>query len=62
MAISQDEKDELKRIVLFETEKLFSKITGDYQKMEHRDKMFFLLDLENAMKDRLVDFDSAGNK
>ena len=61
MAISQDEMDELKRIVLIETEKMFSKITGDYQKMEHRDKMFFLLDLESAMKDRLVEFNSAEN-
>lgn len=59
MAISQDEKDELKRIVLIETEKMFSRITGDYQKMESRDKLYFLLDLESAMKDRLVEFDSA---
>ena len=62
MAISQEEKDELKRIVLIETEKMFSKITENYQKMEHRDKMYFLLDLESAMKDRLVEFDSAEKK
>ena len=62
MAISQDEKDELKRIVLIETEKMFTKITENYQKMEHRDKMYFLLDLESAMKDRLVEFDSAEKK
>ena len=59
MAISQEEKDELKRIVLVETEKMFTKITGDYQKMEHRDQLFFLLDLESVMKERLVEFDSA---
>jgi hypothetical protein len=59
MAISQEDKDELKRIVLFETEKMFTKITSDYQKMENRDKLYFLLDVESAMKDRLVEFDSA---
>jgi hypothetical protein len=62
MAISQEEKDELKRLVLVETEKMFSKITLDFQKMENRDKLYFLLDVESAMKDRLVEFDSAENK
>ncbi len=62
MAISQEDKDELKRLVLIETEKMFSKITLDYQKMENRDKLYFLLDVESAMKDRLVEFDSADNK
>lgn len=62
MAISQEDKDELKRLVLIETEKMFSKITLDYQKMENRDKLYFLLDVEGAMKDRLVEFDSADNK
>ena len=61
MAISQEEKDELKRLVLVETEKMFSKITLDYQKMENRDKLYFLLDVESAMKDRLVEFDSTEN-
>lgn len=62
MAITQEEKDELKRLVLFETEKMFSKITLDYQKMENRDKLYFLLDVESAMKDGLIAFDSAENK
>ena len=62
MAISKDEKDELKCVVLLETEKMFSKITLDYQKMENRDKLYFLLDVESAMKDRLVEFDSTENK
>ncbi len=61
MAISQADKDELKRLVLVETEKMFSKITLDYQKMENRDKLYFLLDVESAMKDRLVEFESADN-
>jgi hypothetical protein len=62
MAITQEDKDELKRLVLVETEKMFSKITLDYQKMENRDKLYFLLDVESAMKDRLVEFDSTENK
>ncbi|HEY8562751.1 MAG TPA: hypothetical protein VIL74_20405 [Pyrinomonadaceae bacterium] len=59
MAISQEEKDELKRTVLLETEKMFTRITNDYQKPEQGSKLFFLLDLESAMKDRLVEFDPA---
>ena len=62
MAITQEDKDELKRLVLVETEKMFSKITLDYQKMEQRDKLYYLLDVESAMKDRLVEFESAENK
>lgn len=62
MAMTQEEKDELKRLVLIETEKMFSKITLDYQKMENRDKLYFLLDVESAMKDRLVEFDSTENR
>ena len=62
MAITQEDKDELKRLVLIETEKMFSKITLDYQKMENRDKLYFLLDVESAMKDRLVEYESAENK
>jgi len=61
MAITQEDKDELKRLVLVETEKMFSKITLDFQKMEQRDKLYFLLDVESAMKDRLVEFDSTEN-
>jgi len=61
MAITQEEKDELKRLVLIETEKMFSKITLDYQKMEKRDKLYFLLDVESAMKDGLIAFESTEN-
>ena len=48
--------------MLVETEKMFSKITLEYQKMENRDKLYFLLDVESAMKDRLVEFEYAENK
>jgi hypothetical protein len=62
MAMSQAEKDDLKLMVLLETEKMFSKITAKYQTMENRDKLYFLLDVESAMKDRLVEMGSADNK
>ena len=61
MAISKAERDELKCVVLLETEKMFSKIMNEYQCPEHHDKMHFLLDLESAMKGSLVDTDYAGN-
>jgi hypothetical protein len=59
MAITQAEKDELKLTVLLETEKMFSKITGKYQTRENHDKLYFLLDLESAMKERLVELNTA---
>jgi len=62
MAMSQAEKDDLKLMVLLETEKMFSKITAKYQSAENHEKLYFLLDLESAMKDRLVEMKSADNK
>jgi hypothetical protein len=59
MAVTQDEKDELKRLVLIETEKMFSKITQNFQSQENHEKLYYLLDLESAMKERLVEMDSA---
>lgn len=62
MAISQAEKDELKLTVLLETEKMFSKVTAKYQTKENHEKLYFLLDLESAMKERLVEMGSAEKK
>ena len=59
MAISQAEKDELKLLVLLETEKMFSKITLNFQSRENHEKLYYLLDIESAMKERLVEMDSA---
>lgn len=59
MAISKAERDELKCVVLIETEKMFSKIMSEYQCPEHHEKMHYLLDIESAMKGSLVDIDSA---
>ena len=62
MAISRAEKDELKCVVLIETEKMFTKIMSEYQCPEHHEKMHFLLDIESAMKESLVGLESAGQK
>jgi hypothetical protein len=59
MAISKDERDELKLVVLIETEKMFSRIMSEYQCPEHHEKMHFLLDIESAMKEGLVEIGSA---
>ena len=62
MAISKAERDELKCVVLWETEKMFSKIMSEYQCPEHHEKMHYLLDIESVMKGSLVDIDSLTNK
>jgi hypothetical protein len=57
MAISQEEKDDLKLMVLLETEKMFSRITPKFQSRENHEKLYYLLDIESAMKERLVEMD-----
>lgn len=54
MAFSQSEKDETKAMVLFELEKMFTGITDHYNSEENHDRMLYLLDIEKAIKDRLM--------
>ncbi len=54
MALSQSEKDETKNMVLLELEKMFTGITDHYNSEENHDRMLYLLDIEKAVKDRLM--------
>ncbi len=54
MPLSQNEKDETKQMVLGELEKMFTGITEHYNSEENHDRMLYLLDIEKAIKDRLI--------
>ena len=54
MPLSQNEKDETLQMVLLELEKMFSGITEHYNSEENHDRMLYLLDIEKAVKDRLM--------
>ena len=54
MPLSQDEKDQTREMVLLELEKMFSGITEHYNSEENHDRMLYLLDIEKAVKDRLM--------
>ncbi len=54
MPLSQSEKDETRTMVLLELEKMFSGMTEHYNSEENHDRMLYLLDIEKAVKDRLM--------
>mgnify|MGYP006955963091 FL=1 len=54
MPLSQSEKDETKGMVLLELEKMFTDITNHYNSEANHDRMLYLLDIEKAVKDRLM--------
>ena len=58
MALSQDEKNDIKAMVLIEIEKMFTRITDKYNTQQNHDMMLFLLDTEKAIKEPLMREDS----
>ena len=58
MALSDDEKNDIKAMVLFEIEKMFTGITGKYNTPDNHDMMLFLLDIEKKIKKPLMESDS----
>jgi len=58
MALSQDEKNDIKAMVLIEIEKMFTRITDKYNTQQNHDMMIFLLDIEKAIKEPLMEMDS----
>ena len=55
MPLAPNEKNETKAMVLLELEKMFTGITEHYNSEENHDRMLYLLDIEKAIKDRLVE-------
>ena len=54
MALAQNEKDNVKAMVLIELEKMFTNVTDKYNSEENHDMMLFLLDVENNLKQALM--------
>lgn len=57
MALAQNEKDDVKAMVLLELEKMFTAVTDKHNSEENHDMMLFLLDVENKLKQSLMDID-----
>jgi hypothetical protein len=55
MALSQDEKNQIKEKVLYEMEKMFTGVTEKYNTEQNHDMMLYLLDIEKAAKQSLSD-------
>ena len=55
MALSVDEKNDIRAMVLIEIEKMFTRITDKYNTQQNHDMMLFLLDIEKAIKEPLLD-------
>lgn len=58
MSFTTEEKDEIKRMVLWEIENMFTELAHKYNTKENREKMLFLLDIESSVKQGLMDTDS----
>ena len=58
MALSEEEKNEIKRTVLIELENTFTSITHKLNTKENREKILFLLDIESSIKQRMMEIDS----
>ncbi len=56
MELSKD-KNEVKAMVLIELEKMFTGITDKYNSEENHKMMLFLLDVENKLKQSLMEID-----
>ncbi len=55
MTLAQNEKDDVKAMVLIELEKMFTAVTNKYNSEENHDMILFLLDVENKLKQSLMD-------
>lgn len=59
MAFTAEEKDDIKRMVLLEIEKMFGELANKYNTTENHEKMLFLLDIEGSVKQGLMDADES---
>ena len=58
MPLDQERRDEIKAMVLFELEKMFTGITDKFNSEENHDMMLYLLDVESRVKRALMDVDA----
>ncbi|MCY7377562.1 MAG: hypothetical protein LH472_16515 [Pyrinomonadaceae bacterium] len=54
---TETEKDDIKRMVLGEIEKMFTELSHKYNTKENHEKMLFLLYIESSVKQGLMDAD-----
>jgi hypothetical protein len=55
MALSENDKNEVKQIVLGSLEHLFTELTEKYNTEENHDMVLYLMDVENRVKQSLMD-------
>ena len=55
MALSEMEENDIKVMVLLETENMFTGMTYKYNIEENREMMLFILDIESKMKQSLME-------
>lgn len=55
MALSENDKNEVKQIVLISLEHLFTELTERYNTAENHDMVLYLMDVENRVKQTLMD-------
>jgi hypothetical protein len=58
MALTQEEKNDIKAMVLFEIEKMFTAITNKNNTAENHEMMLYLFDIESKIKQPLMESDT----
>lgn len=58
MSLTKNEKNEIKMMVLIELENMFTGITNKKNAPENHEMMLFLMDIENRVKQTLMEIDS----
>ena len=56
--MTEDKKNDIRRMVLLEIEKMFTKITDKYNTNDNHEVMLFLFDIESKIKKPLMESDS----
>ena len=55
MALSENDKNEVKQMVLVSLEHLFTDLTEKYNTAENHDMVLYLMDVENRVEQSLMD-------
>lgn len=55
MALTENDKNEVKQMVLGSLEHLFTELTEKYNTEENHDMVLYLMDVENRVKQSLMD-------
>ena len=58
MALSETERNDIKAMVLYEIEHMFTRLTDKYNTPENHEMILYFMDIESKIKQPLMEMDS----